>query len=147
MAASHVFSLSEPELGLHMCLNAGAYLPSCAVRKLRRSVRVRADEDNGDSKAPKSKVADVSPEKLRAAVEKLKADGVDDKVARKVCVFATLGRILCCFVWHKLTVHDHVQLFVSGQWYNVEACCLGTCGTEDRIGVRGIVIQTACIYS
>jgi hypothetical protein len=70
-----------------MTISAGALRPSCrySLNNFRRKTRVQANQtDDKETKTPKAKAPEVSPEKLRAAVEKLKADGVDEKVARKV---------------------------------------------------------------
>lgn len=98
-------------------------------------MKVRADQGDGDkdSKAPESKAQDVSPEKLRAAVEKLKADGVDEKVARKVrlCSRAQGQSCNCQSEW-RTALNAHVQYFMSMQPH--AGCSFGLCAERAVVG-------------
>jgi hypothetical protein len=69
-------------------------MPVRCVRSSQRPVMMRAEKNNGDKKSNKD---EVQQEKVRNAVDKLRADGVNDKVARRVC-FESFG-LEWCFLW------------------------------------------------
>lgn len=75
---------------------------------MARRVKVQAEQGDKEGKAPQRMVEEVSPEKLRAAVEKLKADGVDEKVARKVRLCTPpLAQSLCLHSAYTLPTGMH----------------------------------------
>lgn len=72
-------------LSTRVALRKGGRFPGHSLHNVRRSVRVYAEgPDNGKDTRKTEQKTEVPPEKLRAAVEKLKKDGIDEKVARKV---------------------------------------------------------------